>query len=56
MLRAWRQCQRLRQLELALDAGISTRHLSLVETGSIEAFFAPDVPTFEHSSRAMAPA
>lgn len=33
LLREWRQRQRLSQLDLALDAGISTRHLSFVETG-----------------------
>ncbi|MGH3563071.1 MAG: helix-turn-helix domain-containing protein [Mycobacterium sp.] len=33
LLREWRQRQRLSQLELALDAGVSTRHLSFVETG-----------------------
>jgi transcriptional regulator with XRE-family HTH domain len=32
-LRDWRQRRRLTQLDLALDAGISTRHLSFVETG-----------------------
>jgi transcriptional regulator with XRE-family HTH domain len=32
-LREWRSRRRLSQLELALDAGISTRHLSFVETG-----------------------
>ena len=32
-LRAWRERRRLTQLELALDTGISTRHLSFVETG-----------------------
>ena len=32
-LRDWRKRRRLSQLELALDAGISTRHLSFVETG-----------------------
>ncbi len=32
-LREWRQRRRLTQLELALDAGVSTRHLSFVETG-----------------------
>ncbi|HEX2315426.1 MAG TPA: helix-turn-helix transcriptional regulator [Thermomonospora sp.] len=32
-LRAWRQRRRLSQLELALEAGVSTRHLSFVETG-----------------------
>lgn len=33
LLREWRQRQRRSQQELALDAGISTRHLSFVETG-----------------------
>lgn len=33
MLREWRQRRRLTQLELALDADISARHLSFVETG-----------------------
>lgn len=32
-LKAWRQRRRLSQLDLALDADISTRHLSFVETG-----------------------
>ena len=32
-LREWRERRRLSQLELSLDAGISTRHLSFVETG-----------------------
>jgi transcriptional regulator with XRE-family HTH domain len=33
LLRQWREHRRLSQLELALDAEISTRHLSFVETG-----------------------
>jgi transcriptional regulator with XRE-family HTH domain len=33
LLRTWRQRRRLSQLELALDAGVSARHLSFVETG-----------------------
>jgi transcriptional regulator with XRE-family HTH domain len=33
LLRQWRKRQRRSQLELALDAGISARHLSFVETG-----------------------
>nr|WP_247643341.1 helix-turn-helix transcriptional regulator [Pannonibacter phragmitetus] len=33
MLRVWRQRRRLSQLELALDAGISQRHLSFIESG-----------------------
>ncbi len=32
-LRTWRQRRRLSQMELALDADISTRHLSFIETG-----------------------
>jgi transcriptional regulator with XRE-family HTH domain len=33
LLRRWRQDKHLTQLELALDAGVSARHLSYVETG-----------------------
>jgi transcriptional regulator with XRE-family HTH domain len=33
LLRQWRKRRRVTQLELALDAGISARHLSFVETG-----------------------
>ncbi len=33
LLREWRRRRRLTQLELALDAGVSARHLSFVETG-----------------------
>jgi transcriptional regulator with XRE-family HTH domain len=33
LLREWRKRRRLTQLDLALDAGISARHLSFVETG-----------------------
>ncbi|WP_223807348.1 helix-turn-helix domain-containing protein [Montanilutibacter psychrotolerans] len=33
LLREWRAARRWSQLDLALDAGISTRHLSCVETG-----------------------
>ena len=33
LLRRWRAVRRLSQLDLALDADISTRHLSCVETG-----------------------
>ena len=33
LLRRWRERRRLSQLELALDAGVSARHLSFVETG-----------------------
>jgi transcriptional regulator with XRE-family HTH domain len=33
LLRRWRSVRRLSQLDLALDADISTRHLSCIETG-----------------------
>jgi len=33
LLREWRERRRRTQLDLALDAGISARHLSFVETG-----------------------
>ena len=33
LLRQWRERRRVTQLELALDVGISARHLSFVETG-----------------------
>lgn len=33
LLRDWRAARRLSQLALAVDAGVSTRHLSCVETG-----------------------
>ena len=33
LLRSWRERRRLSQMDLALDADISTRHLSFVETG-----------------------
>src|SRR6266513_3167015 len=33
LLRKWREQRRLTQLEVALEAGISARHLSFVETG-----------------------
>lgn len=37
LLRDWRAARRLSQLDLALDASISTRHLSCVETGKAQA-------------------
>jgi transcriptional regulator with XRE-family HTH domain len=33
LLREWRECRGRTQLDLALDAGVSTRHLSFIETG-----------------------
>ena len=33
ILRSWRQLKRISQMDLALDVGISSRHLSFVETG-----------------------
>jgi transcriptional regulator with XRE-family HTH domain len=33
MLRSWRRRRRLSQLELSLNAGVSSRHLSFLETG-----------------------
>src|ERR671915_2117665 len=33
LLREWRERRRVTQLELALEAGVSARHLSFVETG-----------------------
>jgi transcriptional regulator with XRE-family HTH domain len=33
LLKTWRERRRRSQLDLALDAGVSTRHLSFVETG-----------------------
>lgn len=33
LLRQWRSVRRMSQLELALEAGVSTRHVSFVETG-----------------------
>lgn len=36
LLREWRTVRRMSQLSLALDAGVSTRHLSCVETGKAQ--------------------
>jgi transcriptional regulator with XRE-family HTH domain len=36
LLREWRAARRLSQLDLALDAGMSARHLSCVETGKAQ--------------------
>lgn len=33
LLRSWRQRRNLSQLELALDADVSARHVSFLETG-----------------------
>ncbi|MEH6418683.1 helix-turn-helix domain-containing protein [Pseudomonas sp. CGJS7] len=37
LLREWRSARRLSQLDLALDAGVSARHLSYLETGKSHA-------------------
>lgn len=37
LLRAWRAARRMNQLDLSLEAGISTRHLSCIETGKARA-------------------
>jgi transcriptional regulator with XRE-family HTH domain len=37
LLREWRQSRRLSQLDLALEADVSSRHLSYVETGKAQA-------------------
>ncbi|HET9396089.1 MAG TPA: helix-turn-helix domain-containing protein, partial [Nitrospiraceae bacterium] len=36
LLREWRAARRLSQLDLALEAGVSSRHLSYVETGKAQ--------------------
>lgn len=36
LLREWRSARRLSQLDLALDAGLSARHLSCIETGKAQ--------------------
>lgn len=36
LLREWRSARRLSQMDLALDAGVSTRHLSFIETGKAQ--------------------
>jgi transcriptional regulator with XRE-family HTH domain len=35
MLRTWRRRSSLSQLELSLNAGVSSRHLSFLETGRV---------------------
>src|SRR5438477_520686 len=37
LLREWRNARRMSQLALAMEAGMSTRHLSFVETGKAQA-------------------
>lgn len=36
LLREWRSARRLSQMDLALDAGVSSRHLSFIETGKAQ--------------------
>ena len=42
LLRSWRDARRLSQLELSLEAEVSTRHLSFVETGRANPSRAPE--------------
>ncbi len=37
LLREWRAMRRMTQMDLALEAGVSTRHLSCIETGKSQA-------------------
>src|ERR1700682_1641623 len=61
-LRSWRERRRMSQLDLALDAEISTRHLSFVETGRsrpsremvLRLAERLDVPPREQTSRVVA--
>jgi transcriptional regulator with XRE-family HTH domain len=62
LLREWRGVRRLSQLDLALEAGVSSRHLSCVETGKaqpsremVELLAATlDVPLREHNALLVA--
>ena len=36
LLREWRAARRLSQLDLAMETGMSTRHLSCIETGKAQ--------------------
>src|SRR5215211_2176330 len=47
-LREWRQRRRMSQLDLALDAEISARHLSFVETGRASPSREMVLPLAEH--------
>jgi transcriptional regulator with XRE-family HTH domain len=48
LLREWRTRRHLSQLDLALDAGVSTRHLSFVETGRSRPSAGLDMHLAEH--------
>ena len=50
-MRDWRQRRRLSQLDLALDAGVSARHLSFVETGRAQPERGDGAPPGRRSSR-----
>lgn len=62
MMRHWRARRRLSQLDLALEAGVSTRHISFVETGRsspsramvLRIASALDVPAREQNQLLMA--
>ena len=49
LLRRWRTVRRMSQLDLALDADISTRHLSCIETGRAQ----PSREMVEHLAEAL---
>jgi len=62
LLRRWRSARRLSQLDLSLQAGISSRHVSFLETGRarpsrdmvLELCFALDVPLRDRNSLLLA--
>src|SRR5947199_10695759 len=63
LLREWRTRRRRTQLDLALDAGISARHLSFVETGRsrpgremiLRRAEEPEIPLRERNQLLLAP-
>jgi transcriptional regulator with XRE-family HTH domain len=52
LLREWRARRRVSQLDLAVEAGVSSRHVSFIETGRAEPMRTQDrdacVRTVEH--------
>jgi transcriptional regulator with XRE-family HTH domain len=51
LLRAWRAKRRLSQLEVGLTAGVSSRHLSFIETGRAKASACRCSPRWPPSAR-----